>query len=172
MIAMTWLIDITRHARKQLELKDDLQLTKQVVLWSAFNLACVEVIRHGEVHEDQAIYRGIELQPDLFDKIYIQVLTKKPTKKFMNTVIATIEEYIDDNWKKDMRPLLQYLRKQKRTVPLSEICDFCAHTQIYPGTIESACEWMADNGHIEKLTMPFKLTKKSRIDAEEPAYSL
>ena len=171
MVSLVSLIEIVRHARRHLELKDDLQVTKQILMWAATNVACVEIVRHGEVYEDEVIYRGIELQPELFDEIYIKVLTKKPTKKSMLAVVETLESYIQNHWNSDLAPLLKYLKKQKRTVSLTEICNHFAHGQLYPWTLEAACEWLNEQGHLEKLSVPFKLTKKSRADVEEPAYS-
>ena len=69
-----------------------------------------------------------------------------------------------------MQPILKFLKKEKRTVPFSHISEHFAHSQVYPGHIESACEWLEREGIIEKLAVPFRITKKSRSDVEEPAY--
>ena len=71
-----------------------------------------------------------------------------------------------------MRPLLTFLRKENRVVPLSEISDHFAFSQIHPGHLESACEWLERKGLLQKLSAPFKLTKRSLERVEEPAYFL
>jgi hypothetical protein len=71
-----------------------------------------------------------------------------------------------------LRPVLSYLRKEKRLVPLSELADHFAHSQLYPWHLESACEWLERKGLLEKLSAPFKLTKRSLERVEEPAYYL
>ncbi|MEM9943507.1 MAG: hypothetical protein AAF939_18235, partial [Planctomycetota bacterium] len=59
---------------------------------------------------------------------------------------------------------------ENRTAPLTHIADHFAHSQIYPWHIETACEYLEKQGMLEKLAMPFRITKKSRVDVEEPAY--
>ena len=72
--------------------------------------------------------------------------------------------------KRELAANFEVPEKGKRTVPLSQIADHFAHSQIYPGHIESACEWLEREGVVEKLAVPFRITKKSRTDVEEPAY--
>ena len=57
-------------------------------------------------------------------------------------------------------------------VALSEVSEHFAYSQLYPGHLESACEWLEKKGRLEKVSAPFKLTKRSREDVEEPAYYL
>jgi hypothetical protein len=66
--------------------------------------------------------------------------------------------------------VLRYLRKTKRLVPLSELSDHFAHSQLFPWHLESACEWLERKGRIGKFSAPFGLTKLSRVEVEEPAY--
>ena len=170
MIAMTWVIQSARYARKRIERKDDLELGHEAVIWAAHSIACVEVINDGQVHEHAAIYKARELKPKLFKSIYTDLLTKKRTKKLLLAALDTIDEYVQKNAKDNLRPVLHFLKKQKEATPLSHIAEHFAHSQIYPGHIESACEWLEREGMLEKLAMPFQITKKSRVDVEEPAY--
>ena len=68
--------------------------------------------------------------------------------------------------------LLDYLKKQDRVVPLSEMSDHFAFSQLRPWHLESACEWLERKGLLEKVSAPFKLTKRSLRRVEEPAYFL
>ena len=94
--------------------------------------------------------RGIELNPELFQTIYLDLLTKKRTKKRLLGVIDTIETYIDQCAEENLQPILRFLKKQRETVPLSHLCEHFAHSQIYPWHIESTCEWLERNGYVEK----------------------
>jgi hypothetical protein len=168
----TWAIHAYRHTKKLLEIKEDLDLAKQCVVWAAHSIAAMEIVRQGEVYEEQIIYRAIESEPELFQVIYLDVIAKRPTKKLIRTALDAVNDYLEDQWEQNLKPLLHYLKKQNRVVPLSEMSEHFAYTQLYPGHLESACEWLEERGHLEKLSSPFKLTKKSRIDVEEPAYLL
>ena len=170
MIATTWIVQAARYARKRLERKQDLELGFQAILWAAHAIAAVEVINQGEVFEHSAIHRGIEMQPKLFQTIYIDLLTRKRTKKLLSEALGSVDGYTDEHAEANFQPVLKYLQKEKRTVPLSHISDHFAHSQVFPWHIEVACEWLEREGIIEKLSMPFHITKKSRTDVEEPAY--
>src|SRR5580692_8150776 len=67
----TWTIHAHRHARKRLEIKGDLALAAQETLGAAHSVAHTEIIRCGQVCEQDVIYRAIEGAPDLFRTIYL-----------------------------------------------------------------------------------------------------
>ena len=166
----TWAIHAIKHARKQLNIKEDHELAKQTLIWGAHSIACIEIVKAGEVYEDTAIYKAIEIRPELFQVIYTDLLTRKTTAKLLASALAAMTEYIDNHWREYLKPMLHFLNKQQRVVPLSELANHFAFSQLYPWHLESACEWLADLGYIEKLSAPFKLTKRSRVDVEEPAF--
>lgn len=166
----TWTIHAVRHARKRLEIKRDLDLAFQGILEAAHSIAHTEIIRVGEVCEDAVIYRAIECAPDLFQAIYLDVLAKRKNSKTLQTALDRIDDYLESNYKSHLKPLLQYLKKENRVLPLSEISDHFAFSQVYPWHLESACEWLEQKGHLEKVSAPFKLTKRSQEEVEEPAY--
>lgn len=170
MIATTWIMGAARYARKRIERKKDLELGFEAIIWAAHSLAAVEIINEGKVYEQAAIYKALELKPELFQQIYTDLLTKKRTRKLLLTALDRIDQYVEDNAEANLQPILKFLKKQGRTVPLSQIGEHFAHSQIYPHHIEYACEWLERAGIIEKLAMPFRITRKSRTDVEEPAY--
>ena len=170
MIATTWVMRSARYARKRIERQGDLDLGFEALMWSAHGIACVEIINAGEVWEQTAIHKAIELQPELFKPIYTDLLTKKRTKKLLLSALDRVDQYFEENSEEYLQPILKFLKKEKRTVPLSHIADHFAHSQIWPGHIETACEWLEREGVVEKLAVPFRITKKSRTDVEEPAY--
>ena len=170
LIATTWVVRSARYALKRIERKEDLNLGFEAIMWAVHSIASVEVINAGEVWEHSAIYKAIEIEPELFKEIYTNLLTKKRTEKLLLTALDRIDQYIEENAESNFAPILKFLKKEKRTVPLSHISDHFAHSQIWPGHIESACEWLEREGIVEKLAVPFRITKKSRTDVEEPAY--
>jgi hypothetical protein len=168
----TWTIHAHRHAQKRLDLKGDLELAAQETLGAAHSVAHTEIIRRGEVWEDDVIYRAIEGAPDLFQTIYLDVLAKRKNRRVLSTALAAIDAYLDKHYQVHLKPLLAYLKKQNRVLPLSEIGDHFAFSQLHPWHLESACEWLERKGLLEKVSAPFKLTKRSQGQVEEPAYFL
>ena len=168
----TWTIHSTMHARKRLEIKGDLALASQDTLGAAHSVAHTEIIRRGEVWEDDVIYRAIEGAPELFKTIYLDVLAKPKNRKVLAAALDAVDGYLDEHYAAHLKPLLDYLKKEDRVVPLSEISDHFAFSQVHPGHLCAACEWLERKGLLEKVSAPFKLTKRSLERVEEPAYFL
>src|SRR6516225_4371393 len=168
----TWTIHAHRHARKRLDIKGDLALAAQETLSAAHSVAHTEIIRRGQVWEQDVIYRAIEGAPALFQTIYLDVLSKRKNRRVLSTALDAIDGYLDRHYQAHLRPLLSYLKKENRVVPLSEISDHFAFSQLHPWHLESACEWLERKGLLQKLSAPFKLTKRSLERVEEPAYFL
>jgi hypothetical protein len=168
----TWTIHASRHARKRLDIKGDLALAAQETLGAAHSVAHTEIIRRGEVWEQDVIYRAVEGAPDLFRTIYLDVLARPKNRRVLSTALDRVDGYLDEHYEAHLKPLLDYLKKQNRVVPLSEISDHFAFSQVHPGHLESACEWLEKKGLLEKVSAPFKLTKRSTERVEEPAYFL
>ena len=166
----TWVIHAHRLADRRLNIRNDLPLATQDLIRAAHSLAHLEIVRQGEVYEQEAIYRAIDYEPDLFRTVYLDLLQGRRTKKLLTTALHAIEQYLEEHADTHLRPLLKFLRKEGRVVPLSEISDYFSHTQLYPWHLESACEWLEQRGQLEKISAPFAITKKSRVEVEEPAY--
>lgn len=168
----TWTIHAHRHARKRLDIKGDLELAAQETLGAAHSVAHTEIIRRGQVWEQDVIYRAMEGAPALFRTIYLDVLAKPKNRRVLSKALDAIDGYLDKHYQAHLKPLLGYLKKQNRVVPLSEISDHFAFSQLHPWHLESACEWLERKGRLGKFSAPFKLTKRSQERVEEPAYFL
>jgi hypothetical protein len=168
----TWTIHAHRHAQKRLNLRQDIELSFQSTLEAAHSVAYTEIIRIGQVWEQDAIYKAIDVNPKLFQRIYLDVLADPRNRKTLESALDGIDAYLDEHHTLHLKPLLQFLKKENRAVPLSEISDTFAFSSVYPWHIESACEWLERKGRLQKLSAPFKLTKRSHEPVEEPAYFL
>jgi hypothetical protein len=169
-IATTWLIHAIRHAARLLAHRRDLDLAFQELLGGAHCIAAAELIASGEVHEGLVIQRGLELAPALMREVYLDLLAAPRTAENLAKTLAALEAYLEKHAEARLRPVLSYLRKEKRLVPLSELADHFAHSQLFPWHLESACEWLEEKKRIGKFSAPFGLTKMSRVEVEEPAY--
>ena len=139
---------------------------------AAHSVAHTEIIRRGQVWEQDVIYRAIEGALRNWSKRSIStcwpnartnVSCLKRSTRLMG--ISTAHYH-----RAHLKPLLDYLKKQNRVVPLSEMSDHFAFSQVHPWHLESACEWLERKGLLEKVSAPFKLTKRSLERVEEPAY--
>ena len=170
LVAMTWVIWGHRHIRQLLKHKADVQLCVENLMWVAHSLAAIHIILNGKIYEHEAIYKAIELNPELFQTVYLDVISKRKSKKLIQTALDTVDDYLQANAKRFLKPMLSWMKKQKRMIPLSEMAEHFAHTQLYPWHLESACDWLETKGELEKVSAPFKLTAKSKAELEEPCY--
>jgi uncharacterized protein len=169
-IATTWLIGTHRHAVRLLSDIGDLDLAFQELIGCAHCVAAAEVIASGEVHEGIMIHRAMQLSPALMEELYVDLLKGPRTAARLAKILAGFEAYLAQHAQSRLQPVLQFLHKTKRLVPLSELADHFAHSQLFPWHLEAACEWLERKGHIGKFSAPFGLTKLSRVEVEEPAY--
>ncbi len=169
-VATTWLIHAHRHAARLLENERDLELAFQELLGGAHCVAAAEVIASGEVHEGLVIHRALELAPELMREIYVDLLAAPRTAENLAKTLASLDGYLEKHAEERLGPVLRYLKKEKRLVPLSELADHFAHSQLYPWHLEAACEWLERKKQLGKFSAPFGLTKMSRVEVEEPAY--
>src|SRR5262249_38436003 len=102
----TWTMHAHRHARKRLDLKGDLELASQETLGAAHSVAHTEIIRQGEVWEQDVIYRAIDGNPALFQTIYLDVLAKRKNKRVLATALDAIDGYLEEHYQAYLKPLL------------------------------------------------------------------
>ena len=103
-------------------------------------------------------------------ELYVDLLAGSRTAPQLKKTLKAFESYLEKHAEVRLGPVLRYLRKEKRLVPLSELSDHFAHSQLFPWHLESACEWLEQKGRLDKLSAPFGLTRLSRVEVEEPAY--
>lgn len=170
LIAATWVAHGALHAEKLLVLRQEMDLTFQELLGTAWGLAALEIVRHGEVWEEGIIHRARELNPELFGEIYDGLLAGPRTPEHLRAVLDRIHREFDGHLESCFEPLLRFLKKEGGLVPLSRIADHFAYGQLYPWHLKAACHWLEKKGIVDKFAAPYRLTTKSRVELEEPAY--
>ena len=170
LIAATWVAHGLRHAEKLLRLRQDMDLCFQELLWTTWSLAALEIVKSGEVWEEEILHRARELHPALFDATHGVLMTEPRQPEVLERVIERIRTELEAEGARWFAPVLRWLKKEGGLVPLSRMADHFAYGQLYPWHLESACEWLARQGVIEKFAAPYRLTTKSRVELEEPAY--
>src|SRR6202035_5864462 len=95
----TWTIHAHRHARKRLDVKGDLELAAQEIVGAAHSVAHTEIIRQGQVWEQDVIYRAIDGAPEMFRTIYHNVLAKRKNRRILSAALDAIEAYLDEHYR-------------------------------------------------------------------------
>ena len=96
--------------RKRLDIKRDLELAAQGIISAAHSIAHTEIIRRGRICEQDVIYRAMEVDPDLFQKIYIDVLSKRKNRRVLSAALDAIDGYLEEHYQAHLKPLLGFSR--------------------------------------------------------------
>jgi len=132
-------------------------------------LASLELLLHGEVPTREVVQRALTLNTAFFRGIYTDLIHAEPTIAALEAALKSITAYLHTNLDSLFGLLLDYLREEGQVRSISEINHTFARNFNIEGA-DMACEWLADEGIIQKMAVPVRLTVKSRVAMEEAAY--
>jgi hypothetical protein len=156
-------------ARKWILTRGDLDYTALFILHTATPLARVEVIGARLLADREVIPQALKLNPVLFQKIYTEMLNGKKTQKNVQGALDAINQYLSKRASKLFRPVLDHLSEVGEARSATEIEDYFKRNFNLPG-VTIACEYLADEGLIEKVSIPVQLTRKSNVMVQELAF--
>jgi predicted nucleotidyltransferase len=156
-------------AEKYFQLKKDYEYSFWWLMQTVRDLASIEVIWNDRAPAREVVHQALEHNPQFFKAVYTDFVNKPKTKASVGKAIEIINTYLEEKTHDLFEPLLEYLSDSGEVRSLSEIDDHFRKRFKGEG-LESACEWLTQQGIIEKLTHPIRLTETSRIQVEEPAY--
>ncbi len=162
-------------AEKELYLKGD-YLTAFVYLLNVVQgLARVEVLLNDEVPTREVIEPARRLNPDFFNRVYTDLIQCEKNEQVIAETLEAINAYLDERMS-IFQPILAYLIEQKTPRTNTELnADLDRTTRRNEEFEEGAdldfvCQWLTWKGVIRQVAMPLKLTVKSQVSVEEPAY--
>ncbi|MCY3741032.1 MAG: hypothetical protein OXH00_08425 [Candidatus Poribacteria bacterium] len=158
---------VLAKAEKWFHLKRDFDYTFLYLTYMVRQLACIEVLMHGETPRRKVLYQALDHNPDFFNAVFIDLLDKPKDEVMLREALEQVDTYLEDNLQTLFKPLLDFLEEsgEERT-----ITDIYTHFGSRGLAFELACEWLAQKGIIEQFSAPIRLTKDSRTSVEEPAY--
>jgi hypothetical protein len=167
--AATGALPAVYKAHKWLVTRGDLDYTALWILYAATSLAQVEVIGAGMVADREVIPHAMTLNPALFATIYTRLLNTKKTRASVEAALETIDRYLAARAASLFAPVIAYLRDAGEARSCAEIeSHFTRHFAV--SEVTTACEYLADQGVIGKVSVPARLTKKSNVDVQELAF--
>ena len=156
-------------ARKWFVTRGDLEYTALWILYTATPLAKVEVIAAGMLADREVIPQAIKVNPDFFKPIYADLLNTKKTQKTVETALEAIEGYMARRARSLFRPVIDHLRETGEARSCIEIEDHFRRNLGIEG-VTLACEYLADQKIIGKVSISTHLTKKSNIEIQQLAF--
>jgi hypothetical protein len=169
MRAATGAIPAVYKAHKWLVTRGDLDYTALWILYATTSVAQIEVIGAGMVADREVIPRAMQLNPALFETIYTALLNSKKSRSSVEAALGAVDRYLSERALTLFAPVLAYLREAGEARSCSELANhFTRHFDV--SDVTTACEYLADQGLIGKVSLPARLTKKSNIDVQELAF--
>ena len=165
------------YAEKQFYVnKDDLTCFLSI-LNVVQGLARIEVLLNNEIPAREVIQPALRYNPDFFDRVYTNFINCEKNETVLQDTLDAINDYLDER-QFIFQPVLDYLAEQKAPRTLTELNADLGRglhdTEGFPNfddeSLDLVCQWLAWKGTIKQIARPMKLTAKSQIAVEEPAY--
>jgi len=167
--AATGALPAIYKAHKWLVTRGDLDYTALWILYAATSLAQLEVIGAGMVADREVIPQAAKLNPGLFETIYTTLLNTTKTRSSVEAALDAVDRYLAERAPSLFAPVLSYLRESGEARSCSELANhFTRHFDV--SDVTTACEYLADQGLVGKVSLPARLTNKSNIDVQELAF--
>jgi len=156
-------------ARKWFVTRGDLDYTALWILYAATSLARVEVIGRRLLADREVLPQAIALNPAFFKTIYTDLLNARKTSKSVQVALDAVEGYVAERAAALFGPVIEHLREAGEARSSSEIEAHFKRNFDVSG-VTTACEYLADQGLIGKVSTPVRLTKRSNIEVQELAF--
>jgi hypothetical protein len=167
--AATALVGILYKARKWFVTRGDLDYTSLWILYTATALARMEVIAARKLAEREVIQQAMKLNPELFKVVYTDQLNGKKTAKSIGAALDTIDRYLADRAPEAFALVLEHLKEVGEARSATELEDYFKRNFDAPG-VTTACEYLADQGLISKVSIPVQITRRSNVSVQELAF--
>jgi hypothetical protein len=171
--AATEVIPILDKAEKWLYVKDDPHYSLVWTLHTVNTLARVEAVLNGEVPGREVIHQALRFNPDFFGSAYT-ALIEGPRERdalcqALERTLAQIDGYLVERAETLFGPVLDYLAEAQGARTASELSAYFRKRAQTTGLFWSY-EWLARKGIVQRLSSPVRLTRKSQVELDEPAY--
>jgi len=158
-------------AHKWLVTRGDLDYSALWILYAATPLARIEVMSARLLADREVIPQAMKLNPRFFETIYSDLLNTEKTPKNVRAALDAIDAYMAGRAPSLFRPVIDHLREVGEARSATEI-DAYFKRNLDVNAVSLACEYLADQGIIAKVSTPVQLTKKSNVQMEELAFVL
>ncbi len=156
-------------AHKWFITRGDLDYTALWILYAATPLARIEVIGARLLADREVIPQAVKLNPAFFEIIYTGLLNTKKTRKNVQAALDAVDRYLAERAATLFRPVLDHLREVGEARSSTEI-DAHFKRKFNVEGVTTACEYLADQGFIGKVSTPAHLTKRSNVLVQELAF--
>lgn len=156
------------YAEKQFYVNRDIVTCFLNLLIVVQGLARIEVLLNDEIPTREVIQPALGYNPDFFNRVYTELINREKNDAVIQDTLDAVNAYLDER-QFIFQPVLDYLREAKAPRSNTEI-DAFFKASLDEGSLALVCQWLAWKGIIQQVAVPTKLTVKSQVSVEEPAY--
>ena len=159
------------YAEKQFYVNKDILTSFLSLLNVVQGLARIEVLLNNEIPAREVIQPARRYNPDFFNRVYTDLINCKKNASILQNTLEAIHTYLDER-QFIFQPVLDYLAEQKAPRAITEVNADLGRSLHDDGeeSLNLVCQWLAWKGILRQVAVPLKLTAKSQIAVEEPAY--
>ena len=167
--AATHALSSIAKAHKWFVTRGDLDYTALWLLYAATPLAQVEVIGAGLLADREVLLQALTLNPGFFTTVYTDLLNVKKTRKNVEAALAAVDRYVATRATTLFAPVIEHLRDAGEARSVTEIEDhFKRHYDV--DHVTTACEYLAEQDIIGKVSTALRLTRRSNVELQELAF--
>ena len=166
------------YAEKQFYVNKDCLTCFLSLLNVVQGLARIEVLLNDEIPAREVIQPALRYNPDFFNRVYTALINCEKNEVVIQDAFDAIHDYLDER-QFIFQPVFDYLAEQKAPRAITEL-NVDLGRRLHDGEgipdfvdeelLDLVCQWLAWKGVIRQVSIPLKLTAKSQIAVEEPAY--
>jgi hypothetical protein len=164
-----WVPPLLDKAEKWFYIKNDLNYSFVWLMYVVNNLARVEVVLNGEAPGREVIHQALKYNPAFFEVVYTELINGPKDRAAIQQALDMVNTYLEERVERLFQPVLDYLAEARGVRTVSELNAYFKK-KVQTEELFWVYEWLARKGIIEKVAAPIRLTKKSQVTLEEPAY--
>jgi len=138
------------------------------------DLATLEVLLHNTVVDREVIQQAIKYNSAFFTPFYKELVHQPKTEASIQSILTDIHRYLDTKISQLFKPILTYLMAADSVRSTTEInAHLRQKLQLSVNDLEAlsfAYEWLVLKGILQRVSVPVRLTDKSKITLDEAAY--
>jgi hypothetical protein len=158
--------------KKSLVVYDDYLMAFRFLMHAIENVARVDLVLNDRIPGREFLQQALECNPSLFKKIYSDMLKQGISKESVEEALQIITEYLEEKSLDLFSPVLDFISEEGGHVGSTEVDDhFQKRFRLTSNdTLITILEWLADQGIIQRMPKPIRLTSRSREPEMEAAY--
>ena len=163
-----WLLGIMEKIEKWLVVKKDPEYARYYVLDAAVPIAQIEVCSRFEVPTREAILQAAKLNPQLMKKFYTKPMSGPMTEKEIYSLLKDMDEYV----KTHMDAIINVAGELFGDGEIKTGTHISTHFGLNMHMLHPIMDFLCDNGYLNKISQPMRLTPKGRLSVDEIAFIL